>query len=387
VNVLILNYEFPPLGGGAATASSSISNELGKLGHKVTVITSGIGKRLGVEQRGRVSIHRVRSFRKGIHTCGIIGAYSYVLFAIPALAANLKRQRYDVIHYFFGLPTGLLSLFPGLHQRIPSIVSLRGSDVPYYDPHNKTLKYFHQLLMPVTRSIWNRADRVVANSEALRQIALKTDANIDIDVIVNGINKKLFKPTAKFRSKRDNPIRLICVSRLIKRKGIKYLLQALAGLDRQGMELVVVGKGPREKDLKKLCLQLDLSSNVTFMGYVPRMKLPAVYRSADIFVLPTLSDSFSMAFAEATACGLPIISTRTGGIPEIVEDGKNGILVRPGDVDRLRKAIEMLVAEDEIRRYMATKSKARSAKLLTWKDVAILYLNKYESIMKTTPLG
>ena len=376
----MLNYEFPPMGGGAGNATDNIARRLAEMDHQVGVVTSRFGDQVRHERRDGFEIHRGLSWRRGIHDCGFRGAYSYLAFAAPKLRSLVREQDYDVLHYFFSMPTGVLSLLPGRHRRIPSIVSLRGSDVPYYDEHNTWVHRVNLVLRPVTRRIWRRAGRVVALSDGLRKTAQRTDPQTRFDVIPNGVETDLFSP-AKAPTRADNgPVRLICVSRLINRKGIDHLFQALTQLaSKDSWRLLVVGTGRHESELKKVATSLGLTGRVTFHGYCPRPELPRLYREADVFVLPSLAESFGMVFAEAMACALPIVGGRTGGVPELVRE-ENGILVQPGNVEEITEALRTLIRDPELRRRMGQRNREKVVESYSWQSVAERYLERYVNI-------
>jgi hypothetical protein len=105
------------------------------MGYTIHVLTSKLKEQLREEKMDGITVYRVPSFRKGIHDCGMCGAYTYIFFAFFKLTYLLKNNDYDIVHVFFSLPTGLLTLLPGKMHTIPYIVSLRGSDVPGYDPY------------------------------------------------------------------------------------------------------------------------------------------------------------------------------------------------------------------------------------------------------------
>ncbi|MDQ3224236.1 MAG: glycosyltransferase family 4 protein, partial [Gemmatimonadota bacterium] len=170
MRILILNYEYPPIGGGAAVATAALAHGMVERGVTVDVVTAGAGRRatrLPAESLGErgLTVYRVKSRRTGVHEAGMGDAASYLIAALPLIRRLMRRHRYDVVHVFFSLPTG--ALLPLLDLRgIPVVVSLRGSDVPGYDPHNRPLQLAHRLLTPLTRWIWRRADRVVAVCES-----------------------------------------------------------------------------------------------------------------------------------------------------------------------------------------------------------------------------
>ncbi len=112
MKILMLNYEFPPMGGGAGNATDNISKNLALAGHDVTVLTSRYGEQPSFEVKNGVKIYRVFTWRNSIHDCGFKGAYTYLFFAAVKLMEMNRTQRFDILHFFFSLPTGLLSLLP-----------------------------------------------------------------------------------------------------------------------------------------------------------------------------------------------------------------------------------------------------------------------------------
>lgn len=376
MKILMLNYEFPPMGGGAGNATDNISKEMVKMGHDLTVLTSGYGDLPKFELKDGVKIYRVFSWRKGIHDCGFRGAYTYLFSAAFKLLSLKKTDQFDIIHYFFSLPTGLLSLVPWAFRGTPYIVSLRGSDVPYYDIYNSKVHFFNLALKPVNKYIWKKAKRVIALSESLKTTALKSATNQPIGVIPNGVETELFKPNSNGRQP-GKQLRLITVSRLIKRKGIDHILKALAELRDEKISLLIVGTGSYEDYLKELCSKLKLNDIVNFYGYCPREELPKLYNNADIFILPSLAESFGLVFAEAMACGLPIIGAKTGGIVDLVLK-ENGILVEPGGIDEIKEAIvEMRKKSNDMMQDMGKANRRRIDMYYSWKNVAQKYLDLY----------
>ena len=371
---MLLNYEFPPMGGGAGRATYNIARQLALLGHDVDVLTSRANGEKACEETGGVTIHRVPIIRENIHECGFFGAFVYVFFAYFKLIKLIETKDYDILHYFFGLPTGLLAVLPARHKHIPFVVSLRGSDVPFYDPFNKHLSLAHQLLKPVTQSIWRRANHVVALSESLRSTALKTSPKEKIDVIENGIDSEIFH--AKRNRRVDKSFKMILVSRLIERKGIQYVIAAMSGLADADISLTVVGVGKYEKKLKKMCEECGLQSVVHFYGYCPNEKLPSLYHESDVFILTSLAESFGIVFLEAMASGLPVIGGRTGGVPAIVS-AENGILVEPTSVKEIGNAIVKMKENPGMRRDMAVRNRQKVLEQYSWERVAEMYNRIY----------
>jgi glycosyltransferase involved in cell wall biosynthesis len=370
---LLLNYEFPPLGGGAGRGTYNLARELAKKGYDVDVLTSKAPGQQPEEELEGFTVHRVLSWRKGIHDCGFRGAITFVLFAIPVFLRLNRAKSYHILHYYFGLPTGVLQWLPGRHRRVPYIISLRGSDVPGYDNFNTQLQYFHRLLLPVTRAIWNNAARIVALSEALRETALKTAPEVDIEVIANGIESEQFNSAGTLHT--SSKIQLICVARLVERKGIQHLLRALQVMQHD-VHLTIVGEGNYKQDLINIADQYQVSDKVTFHGYCPREDLAELYCANDIFVLPTMAESFGLVFIEAMACCLPVIGTTVGGVPDIVTE-KNGILVEPDDYRGVREAIDTLGGDKKKRLAMGAACRRRVLDNYSWLSVTEKYERCY----------
>lgn len=377
MKILLLNYEFPPIGGGAGMATFCLAEALTRLGHAVDVLTCGRAGDRRFEINNGFTIFRVRSLRKGVHDSGLRGAATYIGFGLPKLNTLIRRGRYDIFHYFFSLPTGLFTQLPGGRQGKPYIVSLRGSDVPGYDPFDRKLSFLHKLFKPVSKRIWERAKYVVAVTNSLKELALQTAPGLNIEVIPNGVDTDLFKPIKGVRKDRSY-FQLICVSRLVKRKGIEHTLSALAGLRAEKIRLSIVGSGNYEKSLRQKCLDSSLTSIVEFKGFCRREKLPELYAKSDAFILTSRSEAFGNVFAEAMSCGLPVIGADVGGIPDLIKE-KNGILVKPDDIDGIRNAIMKLKHSRQLREQMGRASRGIIMKQHRWLKIAEKFSKLYIS--------
>jgi glycosyltransferase involved in cell wall biosynthesis len=270
-------------------------------------------------------------------------------------------------------------MVPWAYQGTPYIVSLRGSDVPYYDVYNRNVHLSNLILKPVNKAIWKKADSVVALSNGLKKTALQSAPDQRIEVIPNGVETALFMPDPNKRLA-GKQFRLITVSRLINRKGIEHTLHALAQLRDKNITYLIVGTGSYESFLKNLCHKLGLDDVVTFYGYCPRQELPKLYNKADAFILPSLAESFGIVFAEAMSCGLPIIGGRTGGVPDLIQE-ENGILVEPGNVESIKNAIIALKNNERLRSRMGMENRKKVVTHYSWEGVAAKYVAYYKKCL------
>jgi len=392
MRILVLNYEYPPLGGGAAVATAALAHGLAERGIRVDVVTAGGQTSAGSctpetnagGEDGKLTLYRVPSRRTGVHEAGMSDAASYLAAALPLIRQLMRTHRYDAIHVFFSLPTGALLPFLDL-RGTPVVVSLRGSDVPGYDPHNRPLQMAHRVLRPLTRWIWRRADRVVAVCESLGQLARRTYPDLRYSVVPNGVDLDLFHPAADASPSRPGPIRCLAVARLIERKGLGDLIRALALLERGRFALEIVGGGSDERVLRDLAAAQGVADEVRFLGPLSRAGVARRYREADLFTLPSSAEAFGNVFAEALASGLPIVSSRIGGIPDLVEHGTNGLLITPGDIHALAGAIRYLADDPELRLEMARRNRAKAEATLEWSQVTRRYLSTYEAMQNRLP--
>jgi glycosyltransferase involved in cell wall biosynthesis len=282
-----------------------------------------------------------------------------------------RRHQYDLSFSFSAVPAGVIGLLVGKLTGLPSLVSLQGPDVPGFESRYRLLYPF---LKPLLRAVWRNAAVVTATSREHRNLAARTAPGLEIAVVENGVDTRLFTPPDVPR--KSEVLEILCVGRLIERKGQHHLLRALANLNKEAgrAHLTLVGTGDAGPRLRRMAEELGLEDDVTFAGVVPPERMPAVYRSADVFVLPSENEGMSLALLEAMASGLPVIVTDTGGTAELVREGVNGCVVRWGDVDALTRAAAGLMRDLEARGRMGIASRA-AAEQFSVEQVSRKYLD------------
>lgn len=373
MRLLLLNYEFPPFGGGASSASYYLALAYAKQGHRVDVLTSRTRGQPRFEEIGGIRVHRVASWRKSAHEAGLLGAATYVLGASGRLRTLLRRHHYDHAQIFFALPTGLLSFLWRRMSDRPYVICLRGSDVPGYDSSFKDVAMLHRLLRPLSVRVLDNASAVVANSESLRRLALESYPEVPISVITNGVSETDYRPGEE-AARNTSRLCALCVSRLVDRKGIDILLRALERCNDQRLFLKIAGTGAEADKLESLARELGLSNRVAFLGQQSAQQLMRHYREVDFLVHPALAESFSMTLLEAMSSGLPVVSTNAGGIPELITHGENGLLCPPGDVQALSEAMQTMSADADLRARLSKANRCRILRAFTWDRIAERYL-------------
>ena len=375
MKILLLNYEFPPLGGGSGKASLCILQEFAKAYPDliVDVVCSSEGRYQEQEISSNIKVWKLDIGKKGnIQYQSARDLITFVIKACWFVRKLLKREAYDLAHCFFAVPTGVIGYLN--HKRIPYLVSLRGSDVP---GSGKRFKLGYPVLKPAIKCVCKNAAYVVANSNGLKNFALQSMPDIEIEVIPNGIDVSRYKPSFE---NVDGPLQILYVGRLIQSKGLICLLEAFARF-RKSQEAVlhIAGDGRMKEELQQKAHSLDISSSVIFHGHVQADTLIRLYQQTDVFVLPSKYEGMSNALLEAMASGLPVIVTDTGGTEELVKD--NGRIINSGDIAALHNA---LVEMENNREYLAQMGKQSRtiAQQFTWKNTAEEYYKLYRAVCK-----
>jgi glycosyltransferase involved in cell wall biosynthesis len=378
MKILMLNYEFPPIGGGGGQAHLALLRQYAGRGElQVDVLTSAPRPGLVIERfSGNIAIRRVGIDKKDLHLWRRLEVIQWLAKARPQYRRMLAEKDYDLIHVFFGFPTGWLCYRDA--KRPPYVVSLRGSDVP---GANARLKLDYMLLGPlVFKPIWRRAAALVACSEGLKSRALKFLPSVGIEVIPNGVDLERFSPADPGSDDSGSgPLRLLTVGRLSATKRLPLLIEAAELLRRQGgkVELTIVGGGALESDLKRVVTQKDLNDVVHFAGRVEPEEMPEMYRRHDALVSASMQEGMSNAMLEAMASGLPIVTTRCEGVDELIAD--NGIIVDDPQPATLAAAIEKL-AKDRAAFAAMSLAARRKAEGFGWDKVAESYLRLYAEV-------
>lgn len=369
MRMLMLNYEYPPLGGGGSNACKYLLKEYAKKNLTADLVTSSPSSIFETEKIGdTVNIYRLPINKRNIHYWTQREIITYSLKAHKFIKKLMKENDYNLCHAFFGIPCGAIAY--QFRNKMPYIVSLRGSDVPGF---NKRFGLQYVFLTPIIKKIWRNARVVVANSEGLKELALKSSPDQKIDVIYNGIDISEFEPCFEIH----DVLKMLCVSRLIERKGIRFLIEAISMLNDDKIELVLVGEGNQEKELKQLAKDLDVADRVEFKGYVDHDDIGDIYENSDVFVLPSSNEGMSNALLEAMASGLPVIVTDTGGTSELL-DG-NGVVVPMGDPNAIAQAVCELRDDPKARRRMGAKSR-EIAERMGWGAVSDAYSRLYRDM-------
>jgi glycosyltransferase involved in cell wall biosynthesis len=203
-----------------------------------------------------------------------------------------------------------------------------------------------------------------------------------IRIVPNGVDTDTYYPA---RTRSPGPrVRILCVARLVERKGQRLAIKALAAIRTLGVdaELMLVGDGDSLASYKEFAHACGVGEHVMFRGALSRAEMPDAYRDADIFLLPSFAESMSVAALEALASGLPLVVTQGGGADLFVEHGRNGFLIPYGDVEALTAAIHELANSSELRAQYASESRRKSGQF-SWSATTQGLLNALREVSKS----
>lgn len=372
MKVLIINYEFPPLGGGAGNASYYLAKYLSMLGHEITVLTSAFRDLQKEERLDGFRILRIPVLRRRLDRCSVFEMITFIVSGIFYSNAVINRYKPERIIAFFGIPSGIIAYWIKNRHSLPYIISLRGGDVPGF--FTEKLKYYHFITKPIIRSIWKNAEHVIANSNRLYKLAKHTDPKIKIQVIPNGVDTEKYRPGHEVCTKKSKT-KVLTVGRLNEQKGIKNLLKACYALNQNGLNgkfsLEILGDGPSRKMLEKLTKDMCLQDLVFFTGWVSKNEIADKYNTADIFVLPSLDEGMSNALLEAMATGLPVVASDFAG-DDLLTNEVNAQIVPVNNIQKLSNALKKLILNKDLREEMGRKN-VLIAKNFSWVEFAKAY--------------
>lgn len=371
MKLLLINYEFPPLGGGAATATRELAESLCRQGCAVSVVTSKAKGEDDSRCDTPYKLHRLWTGRRRAESCSLFEMAMFVIVCSLYLPYLLLRERFDGAVLFFGLPCGWFGPLLKFGFGVPYVVSLRGGDVPGNEP---SLNQIHHLLSPARRLIYQHSKCVTANSEGLKSKSLLVDSH-PVTVIPNGVDCDRFTPIPP-DSESEN--RILFVGRLVEQKNVPGLLKAFARVGGKA-KLDIIGDGPLRLELHQLVKELQIEEKVDFHGWVSRDEITDYYLSATMLVLPSRYEGMSNVLLEGMAAGLPCIVTDVEGTRELIDHERNGLLVGLGDEEGLVRAMDRLLEDRDMRHTLGTNARSHVVENFSWDKAARSHLSIFES--------
>jgi L-malate glycosyltransferase len=362
-----------PTFGGSGVVATELGHELARRGHDVHFITYAMPSRLNVFA-DRVTYHEV--------TVPSYPLFQYAPYDL-ALATRMGdvaiHEGLDLIHVHYALPHAISAhlaremLAP---MRLGLVTTLHGTDV--------TIVGQDQSYLPITRFGIEKSDVVTAVSEHLRQVTIDVfQPRKEIVVVPNFIDPDRFSPELPQLSCRFVPAGRKVLMHVSNFRPVKRVLDVVEIFDRVQRRipasLVMVGDGPDRPAAEAACREKGLAGHVSFLGNMPAVE--ALMPSADLYLLPTDSESFGLSALEAQACGVPVLGYAVGGLPEVIKHAETGFLRAVGDVEGLAADGADLLLDGVRYKAMSRAARARAIKFFNADAIVSRYVALYERVL------
>ena len=321
MNILILNNEYPPLGGGAGVVSRYHAEGLAKKGHQVTVLTTWIEGEEKVEKTGNLTVVKLKVGRQKVFQSGPIEFLKWMRAAKKYLS-QLEKLNYDISMSHYLLPSGDVSLFLKKKFNIPYVCMSHGHDVPFVFP--KQMLKFHLATYFWLRKIASNAKVFLLLSEWMKNNAdrfLGKKSTIN-RILHNGCDTDFFGPD---ETKKSEKFKILFVGRIVEQKNPQLLLNAAYEFSKKtsDFELVVLGDGPMRSKMESFCKEKGLSQ-VIFKGWVTKEEMKEHYQSAHMQLIASRFEGMSIAALESLSCGVYVLTTPVSGFSDMITEGVNG---------------------------------------------------------------
>jgi len=395
VKVCFISPEYLPLSGGTGAYVYYLSNELMKHGHSICVVT-GYDASADVKVNEQLSAFFLKTPRTPLVKSFLFAgsAHRKMNKIRASCAADIAHANLPLVPSF-AIPAGFgKTLVTTVHSTWKGEAeAIRGEPYSRLNPNEKFMVSFNWFLRIFEEKMLERANRIIGVSdftrrELLQYYKVKADK---IRVIHNGVDTRKFQPATDKRKVKEelglNPedIAILSVGRLYARKGLFTLIESMPAVVKRfrNAKFVISGKG-QSNEMRKLvahATRLGVRENIVFTGYFPDKKLPKLYQAADVFAFSTFYENLPFAVLEALSTGLPVVTTNVGGIPEMIESGKNGFLVQPFNTNQLSDKILHCLEHPAEAAEMGASARQTILERFDWRLIVQKVLRVYEEAL------
>ena len=363
-----------PTYGGSGIVGSELGKELAARGHTVHFISSSLPTRL-TELNERVVFHEVEMM-----SYPLFEHQPYTLALATKMSTVAETEKLDLLHVHYAIPHSISAILAResikAHQRLPVITTLHGTDI--------TLVGADRSYLPITRYALEQSDGVTAISNYLKQATIEHFQFDRIEVIPNFVCPDEYKPKidCDLRSalSPDGAPVMVHVSNFRPVKRPVDCIEILARvLKKTKARLVMVGDGSERTNAIHRARCLGVADSCIFVGKQPR--IVDYLCASDILLLPSEQESFGLAALEAMAVQVPVIATRVGGLPEVVDDGATGFLSAVGDIDKMADDAARLLMDEKLRREMGRRARASATSRYSTDLIIPKYIQFYERVL------
>lgn len=363
---LVLEWNFSEPG-GVQMHVRELARRLYKMGHKITVISKKRVKKDSTQEK--FPVHYLSS--------------PFTAIAFPPkysqLGRLLKNGNFDIVHiHHIFTPISLETLYIAKRLGIPTVIT------NHTLPFKGNWEFLWRFSIP-QRHLLPIADKIISVSKSADKFVsiFVKDKRV---VIPNGVDVEFFKPSNKGLS---GPSNILFVGRLVPRKGVHILLDAVGLLKKEevspqieDLRLIIAGEGRSKDTLIHLAKSYGILNSTLFLSYIPNQELLKYYNSATIIAVPSITrESFGIVALEAMSCAKPVVVTDVGGLPEVIEDGETGIIVERENPYTLKDALKRLLINKSLRKRLGENARKKVQDTYSWKVVSKRICEVYSQVL------
>ncbi|HAF60934.1 MAG TPA: hypothetical protein DCK95_01250 [Anaerolineaceae bacterium] len=357
MRILVLNHEYPPVGGGGGRVARDLNVGFSQQGHEVKLITPQFDDLPDNEYYSHYEIIRVPSMRKYAYRATLKDMSAFIISAYYAGNRLIQTWKPDIIHGHFAVPAGATARMLSRKHKIPYFLTAHLGDIPGGVPE-KTERWF-QFLYPFTKKIWSDAERIITVSHYTKDLAQQSYPDIQPRVIFNGVDINAIKPA---HIAVHDPIQIVFAGRFMEQKNPLMIVEVLQELRELPWKCVMMGDGPLKPIVENAIQKYGLQERFTLSGWINPEQVLETYQNSDILFMPSRSEGLPIAGVQAIATGLAAVLSNVGGCPDLVLDSESGFLINPDNQAEFTSALQKLLTDKDLLYRFKQRSRTFSEK-------------------------
>lgn len=382
MKILLLNYEYPPLGGGAGIVSQHLANEFIAKDYHVTILTTWFTGEPEYYSENNLTVIRLKSRRKHTYVSSPYEMYSWMSCAIKYFKDHSSDFKFDVCLANFTLPGGAVASYLKKKLNLPYIILSHGHDIPWFSP--KQMFFWHLLCYPFIRYLMLESDFNILLTNQLKDNADKfigsSNASKNI-VIPNGM---LPMNSRRGFDSNDKIIQALFVGRLVEQKDPITVIKAFEFLQKNDIpiHLKIIGDGTLKLEMEEYIMKNQLK-NIEVLGKISQSSVMEEYEKAHILIAPSREEAMSLSVLEAISSCLYVFATRVSGNKEMIVEDVNGTFVEYGNIQDIAVKITSFYHDKFLRNYQYPELMMDYIlQSYSWKTTAAKYIELFKRLYK-----
>lgn len=383
MNILILNYEYPPLGGGAGIVSQHLANEFVSKGHQITVLTTWFAGEPEYLSENNLTIIRLKSERKYTYQSNPSEMYSWMKLAKKYCKEHLSNYKFDVCLANFTLPGGAVASYLKKKWNLPYVILSHGHDIPWFSP--RQMFFWHLLCYPIIKYLMKQSSKNILLTSQLKN-------NADRFIGQNNKSKNIVIPNGllsfnlrKGFCSNDKIVHALFVGRLVDQKDPLTVVAAFKRLQQQQIpvHLKIIGDGNLKEDVEDYITKHQIK-NIEVLGKISQSSVMEAYAKAHIILAPSREEAMSLSVLEAISCGLYVFATRISGNKEVLMEDVNGNFVEYGNADDIANKVSLFYKDKFMTNYQYPELMMKfMLQNYSWQTTSDKYIQLFNEVIDT----